>query len=86
MTGFVTRFRGADHTQPPVGHQVMELVDLGQWWLMLGRNFHTIPAQKSSLLGSGEQNMGQEEHNLGQGGQIMGQGEQSGAANAKFLL
>ena len=29
MTGFVTRFRGADHTQPPVGHQVMELVDLG---------------------------------------------------------
>ena len=29
MTGFVTRFRGADHTQPPVDHQVMELVDLG---------------------------------------------------------
>ena len=28
MTGFVARFRGADHTQPPVGHQVMELVDL----------------------------------------------------------
>ena len=29
MTGFVTRFQGADHIQPPVGHQVMELVDLG---------------------------------------------------------
>ena len=29
MTGFVTRFPGDDHTQPPVGHQVMELVDLG---------------------------------------------------------
>ena len=29
MTGFVTRFRGDDHTQPPVGHQVLELVDLG---------------------------------------------------------
>ena len=29
MTGFVTKFRGDDHTQPPVGHQVMELVDLG---------------------------------------------------------
>ena len=27
---FVTRFRGADHTQPPAGHQVMEFpVDLG---------------------------------------------------------
>ena len=26
----LTRFRGADHTQPPVGHQVMEFwVDLG---------------------------------------------------------
>ena len=53
---------------------------------MLGRNFHTIPAKMSSLLGSGEQNMGQEEHNLGQGEQIMGQGEQSGAGIAKFLL
>ena len=29
MAGFATRFRGADPTQPPVGHQVMELVDLG---------------------------------------------------------
>ena len=29
MTGFVTKFRGDDHTQPPVGHQVMQLVDLG---------------------------------------------------------
>ena len=47
---------------------------------------HTIPAKMSSLLGSGEQNIGQEEHNLGQGEQIMGQGEQSGAGNAKFLL
>ena len=25
----VTRFRGADPTQPSAGHQVMELVDLG---------------------------------------------------------
>ena len=39
----------------------------------------------SSLLGSGEQNMGQEEHNLGQGEQIMGQGEQSGWGMENFF-
>ena len=31
---YVTRFRGAGHTHPPVSHQVMELFDLGYWWLV----------------------------------------------------
>ena len=37
----LTRIRGADHSQLPAGHQVMEFwVDLGKWWLMLDRDFH----------------------------------------------